>query len=113
VGQKAARAQRLFESGRRRHWRKLTVAIWYLMMGRWTPLEEIDARIALKIGKIMTQVGAGNLKKLGKTRKQFREQIYDSLKAGRTYLLDAQRKFMPKPTLSLKPTTLAQEYGLE
>ena len=23
--------------------RKLTVAVWYLLMGRWTPLEEIDA----------------------------------------------------------------------
>src|SRR5256885_1563143 len=93
--------------------RKLTVAIWYLMIGRWTPLEEIDTRVALKVGKIMTAVGAANLKKLGKSRKQFREQIYDSLKAGRTYLLDAQRKFIPKPALSLKPTTLRHEYGLE
>jgi transposase len=93
--------------------RKLTVAVWYLMMGRWTPLEEIDARVALKIGKIITAVGAANLKKLGKTRKQFREQIYDSLKAGRTYLLDPDKKFMPGPTRFLKATTLAREYGLE
>jgi len=28
--------------------RKLTVAVWYLMMGRWTPLEEIDARLEIK-----------------------------------------------------------------
>jgi len=31
--------------------RKLAVAIWYLLMGRWTPLEEIDERLALKVGK--------------------------------------------------------------
>ena len=90
--------------------RKLTVAVWYLMMGRWTPLEEIDERVALKVGKIITQVGAENLKKLGKTRKELREQIYDSLKAGRTYVLDAERKFMPK--LPPKPATLSEEYGL-
>jgi transposase len=92
--------------------RKLTVAIWYLMMGRWTPLEEIDERVALKVGKIISQVGAGNLKKLGRTRKQFREQIYDSLKAGRTYVLDAERRFIPKPKLPPKPTLL-EEYGLK
>jgi transposase len=90
--------------------RKLTVAVWYLMMGRWTPLEEIDTRVALKIGKIITQVGTGNLKKLGKTRKQLREQIYDSLKGGRTYVLDPERKFVPK--LPAEPATLSEEYGL-
>src|SRR5262249_27863897 len=30
--------------------RKLAVAIWYLMMGRWTSLEEIDDLLALKVG---------------------------------------------------------------
>jgi transposase len=90
--------------------RKLTVAVWYLMMGRWTPLEEIDTRVALKIGKIITQVGAENLKKLGKTRKQLREQIYDSLKSGRTYVLDPDRKFVPKPPN--ERATLAEEYGI-
>jgi hypothetical protein len=47
--------------------RKLAVAVWYLMMGRWTPLEEIDAGLALKVGKMITSVGPKGLKQLGKT----------------------------------------------
>lgn len=90
--------------------RKLTVAVWYLMMGRWTPLEEIDERLALKVGKIITQVGPGGLKKLGKTRQTLRAEISQSLKTGRTYLLDPNKKFTPKPKAKL---TLAQEYGLQ
>src|SRR3954466_828255 len=88
--------------------RKLVVAIWYLMMGRWTPLEDIDERLALKVGKIITNVGAEGLKKLGKTRMAYRKEIYQSLQAGRTYVLDRNKKFIPKP----KPSSLAQEYGL-
>lgn len=75
--------------------RKLTVAVWYLLMGRWTPLEEIDARLVLKVGKIITSVGPGGLKQLGQTRKAFRKQIYESLKAGRAYPLDPNKKFIP------------------
>jgi len=75
--------------------RKLTVAVWYLMMGRWTPLEEIDERLALKVGKLITSVGTKGLKQLGKTRKAFREEIYQSLKAGRVYQLDPNTKFTP------------------
>src|SRR6266487_250279 len=91
--------------------RKLTVAIWYLLMGRWTPLEEIDCRLALKIGRIITQVGAGTLKKLGRTRQQLRQQICDSLKTGRTYALEFERKFTPKTQACGKPMPLLQEYG--
>ena len=91
--------------------RKLTVAVWYLMMGRWTPLEEIDDRLALKVGKIITQVGAGSLKKMGKTRPALREEIYQSLKTGRTYVLDPNKKFTSKPQVHRR-ATLAQEYGL-
>jgi transposase len=75
--------------------RKLAVAVWYLMMGHWTPLEEIDERLALKVGKIITSVGARGLKQLGKTRKAFREEIYESLKAGKVYKLDPDKKFAP------------------
>lgn len=75
--------------------RKLAVAIWYLMMGRWTPLEEIDERLALKVGKIITNVGIKGLKQLGKTRKLLREQIYDSLRTERIYALDPNKKFVP------------------
>ena len=38
--------------------RKLTVAVWYLMMGRWTPLLQIDQQLQIKISKIITQLGA-------------------------------------------------------
>jgi hypothetical protein len=87
--------------------RKLVVAIWYLMMGRWTPLEEIDARLSLKVGKIITKVGSNALKQLDTTRKTLREKTFQSLKAGRVYVLDLNKKFTPKPTDSL-----AAEYGL-
>ena len=73
--------------------RKLAVAVWYLMMGRWTPLEEIDERMALKVSKLISSVGAKGLKQLGKTRKAFREEIHQSLKAGRVYALDPNKKF--------------------
>jgi transposase len=67
--------------------RKLTVAIWYLMMGRWTPLEEIDERLSLKVGKMISQVGRQGLKTLGKTRRTFRQEIHGLLKTGRVYVL--------------------------
>jgi transposase len=76
--------------------RKLAVAIWYLMKGRWTPLEEIDERLEIKVGKMLTGVGTAALKKLGKTRKALREEIHASLKAGRTYLLNPNLKFAAK-----------------
>jgi hypothetical protein len=91
--------------------RKLAVAVWYLMMGRWTPLEEIDERLALKVGKIITSVGARGLKKLGKTRKTFRQEIYQSLQTTKIYVLDYSKKFTPKPVLH-RSLTLAHEYGL-
>jgi transposase len=77
--------------------RKLTVAVWYLMMGRWTPLEEVDPRLRLKIGKILSQVGAAGFKRLGKTRKAFRQEVFDSLQRGRLYVLDPNTKFVPQP----------------
>src|SRR2546421_3675049 len=76
--------------------RRLAVAAWYLMMGRWTTLEEIDRTLSLKIGKIISQVGAAGLKKLSKTRKAFREEICQRLKSGRAYVLDRKKKFVPK-----------------
>ena len=91
--------------------RKLLVAIWYLMMGRWTPLEEIDERLARKVGKIITNVGPAGLKKLGKTRQAFREETYQTVKTGRIYVLDPNIKFTPHPKTQ-PAETLAAEYGL-
>lgn len=93
--------------------RKLTVAVWYLLMGRWTPLEEIDERLHIKIGKIISHVGAANLKKQNKTRKDLRHQIEERLKTGRVYQLDPNKAFAPRP--SDKPErrmTLREEYGI-
>jgi hypothetical protein len=77
--------------------RKLVVAVWYLMMGRATPLEEIDDRLALKVGKMINQVGSKGLETLGQTRAQLRTQVYDSLKNGRDYVLDWNKKMEDKP----------------
>jgi transposase len=87
--------------------RKLVVAVWYLMMGRWTPLEEIDVRLARKVSKIITNVGPEGLKQLGKTRKALRQETYQSLKSGRAYVLVPTKNFDPKP----KAGSLAAEYG--
>jgi transposase len=62
--------------------RKLTVAAWYLLMGRWTPLDEIDAHLCVKVGKIMGQVTPEALKQRGLTLKLLREQTYQSLQIG-------------------------------
>ena len=73
--------------------RKLAVAVWYLLMGRWSALEEVDDRLALKVGKIITSVGTKGFQQLGKTRKVLRAESYQSLTTGRTYVLDPHKKF--------------------
>jgi transposase len=108
--------------------RKLTVAVWYLLMGRWTPLEEIDEQLCLKVSKIIGHIGPEALRQLGKTPKAVREQAYGLLKAGapipppasepqpqetklpqgRTYVLGPIKKFTPKA----QSLTSASEYGL-
>jgi transposase len=77
--------------------RKLTVAIWYLMQGRWTPLEQMDAFLLRKVSHLIGSVGQPGLKALGKTRKAYREEIYQRLKTGRTYVLDPNKKYAPQP----------------
>ena len=84
--------------------RKLTVAVWYLMMGRWTAVEELDERLEIKIGKMITNVGAKGLKALGKERQAFRQEIRQTLKTGRVYVLDPNRKFEPRASV---PTNTA------
>jgi transposase len=82
--------------------RKLTVGVWYLMRGRWTPLEEIDDRLHVKIGKILTQVGRDRIQKLGKTRKVFRQEVQDRLKTGKIYVLDPTITYVPRAATALK-----------
>ena len=71
--------------------RKMAVAIWYLMVGRWSQLEEIDKPLAIKVSKIIGELSASALKKLDKKRRPFRQEIYQQLKTGRYYLLDPNK----------------------
>ena len=89
--------------------RKLAVAVWYLMMGRWTPLEEVDLRLEIKLGKIITQVAPAKElpKKVGQTRSALLQEIRDRLKTGREYLRPPTQK--PSPTAN---RSLAAEYGV-
>ena len=96
--------------------RRLRVAVWYLMNGRWTPLEEIDSRLAGKVTKMIGSVGQEGLKAQGKDRKAYRQEIYERLKAGRVYVLDPNKKYTPKPKAQPEAKAseagLAHEYGL-
>jgi len=77
--------------------RKLTVALWYLMMGRWTALEELDARLLRKVSFMVSAVGQPALKTLGKIRKAYLEDACQRLKSVRTYVLDPDKKYLPRP----------------
>ena len=77
--------------------RKLTVAIWYLMMGRWTTLAQLDAALLRKVSYLIGALGPSGLKASGQTRKALREQIEQRLKTGRTYVLDPNKKYAPQP----------------
>ena len=60
--------------------RKLTVAIWHLLQGNWTPLEEVDAQLKVKLGKLITTL------QLPRTDyKKTKEQLAAMLIGGRTY----------------------------
>jgi transposase len=88
--------------------RRLTVAIWYLLKGQWTRLEEVDHKLTAKLATILAGMGKEAINKSGKTRKALHQDCCQLLKAGRTYLLDSNKKFTPKA----QPDSLAAEYGL-
>jgi hypothetical protein len=67
------------------------------MMGRWTALEEMDARLLRKVSHLMGSVGQSGLKALGKSRQVYREEICQRLKTGRIYVLDPNKKYAPRP----------------
>jgi transposase len=77
--------------------RKLTVAVWYLMMGRWTALEELDARLLRKLSSMISAVGQPALKAVGKTRQRYKEEICLRLKNGPVYVLDPNKTYIPHP----------------
>jgi transposase len=75
--------------------RRLTVAVWYLMMGRWTPLQEVDQCLVIKINKILTQVGAQQIQASGKVRQQWKQEAFERLKT-KMYVLDPNKTFQPR-----------------
>ena len=98
--------------------RRLAVAVWYLLMGQWTPLEEIDERLSFKVGRIISQVGPAGLKSLGKTRQSLREQIQELLQSrnalllgGTVYTTGHDAKLVPGLRAPVG-SSLAHEYGL-
>ena len=75
--------------------RKLAVAVWYLMKGRWSAVEEVEAPLAQKISKIISQMGEESLKQMGKSRKPYRQEIHRRLQEGHVYVLDRTKTFQP------------------
>lgn len=87
--------------------RKLAVAIWYLMMGKWTALEEIDAALSRKVGQLITQIGPEGLKRLHQTRPTLRAETFQTLKAGRGMAPDPKPKSETAPAAEPKPPAQA------
>jgi len=55
--------------------RKLTVAVWYMMRGMFTPLQEINTTLRVKLSKLATEVGLKTIKAMGyKTKNEFLEE---------------------------------------
>lgn len=86
--------------------RRLTVAVWYLMMGQWTTLEEIDQPLQHKLTKIITQSGV----KAKEARRQVRQQAYDWLKDANAHLLGGKLYVIHSDgtvTIGPKPATVS------
>ncbi|HUR45139.1 MAG TPA: IS110 family transposase [Candidatus Saccharimonadales bacterium] len=72
--------------------RKMAVAIWYLLNGKWTEVEEIDVKLEGKITKMLGHVGPAGFQALNKPRLQVRKEVKERLKGGRTYYLNRDKK---------------------
>ena len=62
-------------------------------MGRFSVLLEVDSRLKIKAGKILSAVGKNALAQIGKSRKALREEMEHSLTTARLYVLDPNKKF--------------------
>jgi transposase len=91
--------------------RRLVVSVWHLLMGRCEPLERIDNSLRVKLGKIVSRVGAAALDELGKSRQSLRQDMEQSLLNGRVYQLQPPRRFVPTSPQQ-RAASLAAEYGL-
>jgi transposase len=77
--------------------RKLTVAAWHSLMGRTTPAQEIEPRVAIKISKIITAVGKEALAQLQETRQTLRQKTQATLQSGRVYILGPVKNYACAP----------------
>lgn len=75
--------------------RKLLVQVWYQLMGKNQPIEEVSGPLNAKINKIISKVGETGLRHLGTTRSQLRDRIKQSLTTHRSYTLDPERIYEP------------------
>lgn len=73
--------------------RKLVVAVWYVMAGKQSPVEELSPLMGQKLGKIITQLGPEGIQSLAPTRKELRKQVIQGLLDGKCYLLDSSKVF--------------------
>jgi transposase len=87
--------------------RKLTVAVWYLLNGRWTPVQEIDAALEVKLTKIAGQIAPEHLQQTSKTRPDWRQEARERLKTGRVYQLDPNTKLVPRGVSVAEPAAQA------
>lgn len=78
--------------------RKMVVAIWYLLNGRFTPVEEIEPKLRAKLTKITGSISPAHLKQMGKTRVDWRNEARERLKTGKVYILDPNKKYVPRAT---------------
>ena len=74
--------------------RKIAVAVWYLMKGKASSLEELDAALERKLSKIVARVDMGKLNVA--KRKVLKAEARARLVKGRTYVLDPTKVFRPE-----------------
>ena len=61
--------------------RKLTVAVWHVLMGHWNKALEENSTLLTKLGKLATDLGVPTLKELGYASKvAFQEQKLEVLR---------------------------------
>jgi transposase len=89
--------------------RRLVVSIWYLLMGRAEPVEQIDSPLRAKLGKIAAKVAAPVLNRLGTDRKLLRRDMERSLQQGRDYVLQPRgTKVRSHSTSATSPATVVE-----
>ena len=55
--------------------RKLTVSIWYMLRGLFTPLKQVDASLRVKLARIATTIGVEKIRQPGyKSKVAFLEE---------------------------------------